>query len=125
MIENMRTITASFIMVMDVISLICMGVVVKKVYKIDRFKNKIILSLILAIILSLLCDFVDWLIVFIKVSTIPDWTEDEWFHLVNSSLDVAAAFFMTVALKLNLRIWVVHYLKIVFMGNINSNRESM
>ena len=125
MTSKLRVYTSAFIMAIDMVSLICMGVVVGKVYKIDQFKNKIIVSLILAIIMSLLCDFTDWFHVFINISTDPDYKETDTFRQINTTLDVAAAYFMTLALKLNLRIWVVHYLKIVFMGQVFANTEIM
>ena len=113
-------------MVIDVIMLVGMGAVVRKVYKIDRFKNKFIFSLILSIILSLLCDFADWLTLCVRTiyENDGDTHFDEFMHNINTSLDVAAAYFMTVGLKLNLRIWIVYYLKIVFMGQINLKTDS-
>lgn len=108
-------------MVVDFIVLICMGVVVRKVHKIDRFKNKFIFTLVLSIILSLISDFADWLTLFIRTLYKNEGNSKmyERLHDINTSLDLAAAYFMTVALKLNLRVWIVYYLKIIFMGQIN------
>ena len=112
--------TSLIMMIIDIIMLTCMGIVVRKVYKIDRFKNKFIFSLILSIILSLTCDFTNWVVLWIKNDyDLDDVAMQEYFHDWNTSMDVAAAFFMAVALKLNLRIWTVYYIKIVFMGQLN------
>ena len=118
----LEEIASSIMMVIDVIMLICMGVVVRKVYKIDRFKNKFIFSLILSIILTLICDFANWLTLCIRACS--NEADYQLLHDVNTSLDVAAAYFMTVALKLNLRIWIVYYIKIVFVGKHNLKTDS-
>ena len=63
----MRLLASVVMLVIELITLVFMGVVTKKVYEIDKFKNKFIFTLILTNILSLLCNLTDWFIYFMRV----------------------------------------------------------
>lgn len=100
--------TASTMMAIEGLTIICMLVVGMKVYKIDKFKNKYIFFLLLFLNLSIYSDFADW----VQNSKKTILRSDYLYSSSSNFLGFLTISFMNIALKLNLRIWVSYLLKI-------------
>ena len=117
--ENKRLAT-TILIIIDAVAILVMLFAGIKVYKIDKFKNRFILFMMIFIVLSICFDLANWTV--IKMTEPKN--DKDFMHGINIGLDLATGTSMIVALLLNLRIWLVYLLKIVFMGKANRQQEA-
>ena len=118
--ENKRLAT-TILIIIDAVAILVMLFAGLKVYKIDKFKNRFIISMMVFIVLSISFDLANW-----TVTKLKDESDEDRSNLnqYNVALDLATGTSMMIALLLNLRIWLVYLLKIVFMGKADREDEA-
>ena len=99
-------------MVIHLISLVVLMVVWRFVYKATGFGNKFIIAMILLLIMAIIMDSVFQIGYFITQDVTLN--EEIWQFGVSC---------MSMALMINLRIWFVYLLKIMFMGQCLQNLD--
>ena len=118
--NDYKRLATSILITIDAVALLVMLFAGLKVYKIDKFKNRFIVFMMVFIILSISFDLANWII-----SKMIQTDEDrERLHMYNIGLDLATGTSMIIALQLNLRIWLMYLLKIVFMGKANRKDDA-
>lgn len=121
MINEYNKMATTILIIIDAIALLVMLFAGFKVYKIDKFRNRFILFMMVFIVLTISFDLSNW-----TVTKMVDTHDDSLrrLHKYTIALDLATGTSMIIALQLNLRIWLVYLLKIIFMGKVNRQDEA-
>ena len=113
--NDYKRLATSILITIDAVALLVMLFAGLKVYKIDKFKNRFIVFMMVFIILSISFDLANWILTKKKMEN--DTHEGTLrLHDINMTLDLLTGTSMIIALQLNLRIWFVYLLKIGYIG---------